>query len=71
MQLSEKSKENFDTSSEGPNVERPLRSKRQNSPWIFQVIASLSIRNFTVWLPAWNRKENIHGQSPTMMRLHL
>ena len=43
MQLPEKYKENFDVSSEGPSsgVTKGLRSKRRNSPYIFQVVASL------------------------------
>jgi hypothetical protein len=48
MQLPEKCKENFDVSSEGPSASvvisqetKSLRSKRRNSPYIFQVLAFL------------------------------
>ena len=50
MQLPEKYEENFDVSSEGPssgagrvwsNQTKGLRSKRRNSPYILQVVASL------------------------------
>ena len=47
MQLPEKYKENFDVSQEG------LRSKRRNSPYIFQVFASLPTKacSYTTILP--------------------
>jgi hypothetical protein len=42
MQLPEKYRENFDVSSEGPSsgviTSKGLRSKRRNSPYIFQVV---------------------------------
>jgi hypothetical protein len=40
MQLPEKYKQNFDVSSEGLQT-KGLRSKRRNSPYIFQVVAFL------------------------------
>ena len=50
MQRLEKYNENFDVSGEGPSsgvtsgVTQGLRSKRGNSPYIFQVVASLATK---------------------------
>ena len=42
MELPEKCKENFDVSSPSSGLQtKGLRSKRRNSPYIFQVVASL------------------------------
>ena len=49
MQIPEKYKENFDVSSEGPSsgvTNSGLRSKRRNSPYIFQVVASLPTKAY-------------------------
>ena len=52
MQLPEKNKENFDVSNDDPRnfptKPKGLRSKCRNFPCIFQVVESLSIRNFLI-----------------------
>jgi hypothetical protein len=52
MQLPEKNKENFDVSNDDPRnfptKPKGLRSKCRSFTCIFQVVASLSIRNFLI-----------------------
>jgi hypothetical protein len=52
MQLPEKYKENFDVSSEvTPDQMKGLRSKRRNSPYIFQVVAYLRTKACSYYWP--------------------
>ena len=72
MQLPEKYKENFDISSEAPSsgvTTKGLRSKRQNSPYIFQVVASLPTKACSLdWhYLHWQRHFKINSQSKLLI----
>jgi hypothetical protein len=70
MQLPEKYKENLDVSSEALRLELRRRAlKRQNSPYIFQVVASLPTKACSLdWhYLHWQRHFKINSQSKLLI----